>query len=61
MIEEGLGDKSISYGLSVWHPRNLYPLGHHTVIRFQIVKGMPFFLKPDQGNSEMGGGKKTSI
>ena len=53
MIKEGLGDKSISYGLLAWHLRNLYPLRHHTVIRFQIVEGMPFFIKPDQGNSEM--------
>ena len=42
----------------VWHPRILYTLGHHTIIRFQIVKGMPFFIKEGQGNSEMGGGKE---
>ena len=58
MIKEGLGDKSISYGLSVWHPRNLYTLGHHTIIRFQRVKGIYFFIKKGQGNSEMGGGKE---
>ena len=58
MIKEGLGDRSISNGLFDWHPRNLYTLGHHTLIRFQIVKGMPFFIKEGLGNSEMGGGKE---
>ena len=33
-------------------------LGHHTIIRFQIVKGMPFFIKQGQGNSEIGGGNE---
>ena len=53
MIKEGLGDRSISYCLFVWHPRNL---SHNNM--FQIVKGMPFFIKEGQDNSEMGGGKE---
>ena len=58
MIKEALGDRSISNGLFVWHPRNQYPVGHNSPIRFQIVKGMPFSIKEGQGNSETGGGKE---
>ena len=58
MIKEALGDRSISNGLFVWHPRNQYPVGHNSPIRLQIVKGMPFFIKQGQGNSEMGGGNE---
>ena len=29
---------------------------YHTIISFQIVTGMPFFIKQGQGNSEIGGG-----
>ena len=57
MIKEGLGDRSISNGHFVWHPRYLYILGHHTIVMMK-VKGMPFFIKEGQGNSEMGGGKE---
>ena len=56
MIKEGLGDRSISNDLFVWHPRNLYTLGHHTIVMMK-VKGMPFFIKEGLGNSEMRGGK----
>ena len=59
MIKEGLVDRSISNCLLVWHPRNLYTLGHHTIVMMK-VKGMPFFIKEGQGNSEMGGGKEDS-
>ena len=31
---------------------------YHTIISFQIVKGMPFFIKQGQGNSEIGGGNE---
>ena len=58
MIKEGLGDRSISYGLFVWHLRNLYTLGPPTIIGFKTLKGMPFFIKEGQDNSEMGGGKE---
>ena len=57
MIKEGLVDRSISNCLLVWHPRNLYTLGHHTIVMMK-VKGMPFFIKEGQSNSEMGGGKE---
>ena len=57
MIKEGLGDRSISNDLFVWHPRNLYTVGHHTIVIMK-VKGMPFFIKEGLGNSEMGGGKE---
>ena len=57
MIKEGLVDRSISNCLLVWHPRNVYTLGHHTIVMMK-VKGMPFFIKEGQGNSQMGGGKE---
>ena len=57
MIKEGLGDRSISNGLFDWHPRNLYTVGHQTIVMMK-VKGMPFFIKEGLGNSEMGGGKE---
>ena len=31
---------------------------YHTIISFQIVKGMPFFIKQGQGDSERGDGKE---
>ena len=58
MIKEVLCDRSISNGLFIWHPRNQYTVGHNSTIRFQIVKGMSFFIKEGQSNSEMGGGKE---
>ena len=60
MIKEDLGNRSISINLFVWYARNLTPYYcvYHTIISFQIVKGMPFFIKQGQGNSEMGGGKE---
>lgn len=61
MVKEALGDRSISNGLFVWHPRNQYPVGHNSPIRFQIVKGMPFFIKEGQGNSEMGGWERRPV